>query len=53
MKMGTNEMIVLLGNISIYAAITPEIAPDAPMAGISEFLYKIKCVMLASNPQRM
>jgi hypothetical protein len=37
-NMGIKETMVLLGNIIIYAAITPEIAPDAPMAGTTEFL---------------
>lgn len=50
MKMGINDIIVLFGNIIMYAAIMAEIAPDAPMAGTVEFRYSTKWVRLAINP---
>jgi len=38
MNMGMNETTVLFGNINIYAAMIPDMAPEAPMAGTAEFL---------------
>ncbi len=48
-KIGIKVIILEVGNMIIYAPIIPEIAPDAPIAGIVEFALKIKWVKLAKS----